>query len=209
MVERFSASRGRTREVFVACQRRAGGDSSERGGRNGGAESRSSATANRAALEPIGSADRRFGRPGDRTPRPGGIHTLSGQKQGHAHVVCQPTVRVLLEVPADTVGAIVARSGVWAHPSRRRRSRRRPRNRRLGALRGRARDLQRQLAGITRGEGVVETTFEGCEPVSGDPPTRPRTTLTRDLRRRAESVDREPAFDSHGLQAAPRFEVGT
>ena len=31
--------------------------------------------------------------------------------KGHAHVVCQPTVRVLLEVPADTAGAIVAALG--------------------------------------------------------------------------------------------------
>jgi ribosomal protection tetracycline resistance protein len=39
----------------------------------------------------------------------------------------------------------------------------------------RARDLQRQLSGLTRGEGVLESTFEGHEPVIGDPPTRQRT----------------------------------
>ena len=40
----------------------------------------------------------------------------------------------------------------------------------------RARYLQRQLSGLTRGEGTLESTFEGYEPVIGDQPTRPRTT---------------------------------
>jgi ribosomal protection tetracycline resistance protein len=40
----------------------------------------------------------------------------------------------------------------------------------------RAHDLQRQLPGLTRGEGVLESSFEGYEPVSGDQPTRKRTT---------------------------------
>jgi ribosomal protection tetracycline resistance protein len=36
----------------------------------------------------------------------------------------------------------------------------------------RTRDLQRQLSRRTRGEGVLEPTFEGYEPVIGDQPTR-------------------------------------
>ena len=36
----------------------------------------------------------------------------------------------------------------------------------------RATDLQRRLAGITGGEGVIETSFEGYEPVLGEPPVR-------------------------------------
>jgi ribosomal protection tetracycline resistance protein len=36
----------------------------------------------------------------------------------------------------------------------------------------RAGDLQRQLAGLTRGEGVLESRFAGYQPVVGDPPTR-------------------------------------
>ena len=40
-----------------------------------------------------------------------------------------------------------------------------------------AQDLQRQLSSLTSGEGVLETTFLGYEPVSGDPPTRRRTTV--------------------------------
>jgi ribosomal protection tetracycline resistance protein len=91
-------------------------------------------------------------------------------------VVCQPTVRILLEIPTDTVGAVMAALA------------------RLGAaveapsLTGqlaiietvlpsmRARDLQRQLSGLTHGEGVLESSFEGYEPVVGEPPTRRRTT---------------------------------
>ena len=91
-------------------------------------------------------------------------------------VVCEPTVRGTLEMPADTIGAVtaaLARLGAAVETP---------------ALRGelalvetvlsaaRARDLQRQLSGLTRGEGVLETTFEGYEPVVGDQPVRRRTT---------------------------------
>ena len=47
----------------------------------------------------------------------------------------------------------------------------------------RAQDLQRQLPGLTSGEGAAETSFGGYRPVSGPPPARPRTTadpLNRD-----------------------------
>jgi ribosomal protection tetracycline resistance protein len=40
----------------------------------------------------------------------------------------------------------------------------------------RAGALQRQLAGLTGGEGVLESSFAGYQPVGGDPPTRRRTT---------------------------------
>jgi ribosomal protection tetracycline resistance protein len=40
-----------------------------------------------------------------------------------------------------------------------------------------AQDLQRELSRLTSGEGVLESTFLGYEPVSGDPPTRRRTTV--------------------------------
>jgi ribosomal protection tetracycline resistance protein len=90
-------------------------------------------------------------------------------------VVCQPTVRVVLEIPADTIGAVIAALS------------------RLGAavetpsLRGElaiietclsevlARELKRQLPGLTGGEGVLESTFCGYQPVGGEQPTRRRT----------------------------------
>jgi ribosomal protection tetracycline resistance protein len=37
-------------------------------------------------------------------------------------------------------------------------------------------DLQRQLSSLTGGEGVLESSFFGYQPVSGDQPTRRRTT---------------------------------
>jgi len=47
----------------------------------------------------------------------------------------------------------------------------------------RAQDLQRQIPGLTGGEGVAETSFGGYQPVNGPPPTRRRPTanpLNRD-----------------------------
>ena len=37
-------------------------------------------------------------------------------------------------------------------------------------------DLQRQLPALTGGTGVLESSFAGYQPVTGDPPTRRRTT---------------------------------
>jgi ribosomal protection tetracycline resistance protein len=91
-------------------------------------------------------------------------------------VVCEPTVRASLEVPTDTIGAVV------------------PAMARLGAAvdtptpygelstitavlpATQADDLQRQLPQLTRGEGVLESCFAGYEPVRGEQPTR-RSTL--------------------------------
>jgi len=41
----------------------------------------------------------------------------------------------------------------------------------------RVQDLQRQLSGLTGGEGVLESTFVGYQPVIGDQPTRRRTSI--------------------------------
>jgi ribosomal protection tetracycline resistance protein len=90
-------------------------------------------------------------------------------------VVCEPTVRASVEIPADAIGAVMAALA------------------RLGAavetpsLQGelstvkavlpaaRADDLQRQLSALTRGEGVLESSLAGYQPVSGNQPTRRRT----------------------------------
>ena len=90
-------------------------------------------------------------------------------------VVCEPTVRVGLEIPADTIGAVMAalgRLGASAEtPSL---------NDELAVVEtvlsaARARDLQRQLSGLTRGEGVLESAFAGYQSVIGEQPRRPRT----------------------------------
>jgi ribosomal protection tetracycline resistance protein len=90
-------------------------------------------------------------------------------------VVCEPMIRVGMEIPADAVGSVlvaVARlGGVVATPS----------------LRGdlatletvlpaaRAQVLQRQLPGLTGGEGVADTSFGGYRPVGIRAPARRRT----------------------------------
>jgi ribosomal protection tetracycline resistance protein len=40
----------------------------------------------------------------------------------------------------------------------------------------RVRELQRQLPALTGGEGVLESDFDGYQPVAGPAPTRRRTT---------------------------------
>jgi ribosomal protection tetracycline resistance protein len=92
-------------------------------------------------------------------------------------VVCEPIMRVELEIPTDTVGAVLAAAarlgGVVATPSTRGK---------LSVIEAmmpaaRAQDLRRQLPGLSGGEGVADTSFGGYEPVRGAPPTRRRTTL--------------------------------
>jgi ribosomal protection tetracycline resistance protein len=87
-------------------------------------------------------------------------------------VVCEPTLRVSLEVPAPTLqpvlAAIMRNGGTVETPS----------------LRGdlavvesvlpavRADELQRELPRLTSGEGVLERAFEGYRPVDGEQPVR-------------------------------------
>jgi ribosomal protection tetracycline resistance protein len=89
--------------------------------------------------------------------------------------VCEPTVRVKLEVPTETIGAVMAalaRVGAAVEtPS--------PQGT-LSMLQAvlpaaRADDLQRELPRLTGGEGVLDSSFAGYQPVNGDPPTRRRT----------------------------------
>ena len=80
-------------------------------------------------------------------------------------VVCEPMIRVSLEIPAGTTGSVlaaVARLGGTAGTSALQAD--------LAVLETllpavRAQDLQRQLPGLTSGEGVAETSFGGYRPV--------------------------------------------
>nr|WP_202818213.1 TetM/TetW/TetO/TetS family tetracycline resistance ribosomal protection protein [Actinopolymorpha cephalotaxi] len=91
-------------------------------------------------------------------------------------VVCEPVHRFRLELPADTLGALLpVLSRLGAVPEA-------PTTRGAGCvLEGRIRaaavhDLQQQLPGLTRGEGVLEFAFDSYEPVRGGAvPARPRT----------------------------------
>jgi ribosomal protection tetracycline resistance protein len=90
--------------------------------------------------------------------------------------VCEPLSDLTLEVPSSTTPGVVAALG------------------RLGGrVRGqfsanglsrmdavlpvaRVKSLQHQLPGLTMGEGVLETRFDGYQPIGSDPPRRPRST---------------------------------
>ena len=91
-------------------------------------------------------------------------------------VVCEPTARISVEVPTDTVGAVLpamARLGAAVEtPSP---------NGELSTIDAQlpaalVDELQRELPRLTRGEGVLESSFNGYRPVSGEPPVRQRTT---------------------------------
>ena len=91
--------------------------------------------------------------------------------------VCEPVLQVRLEVPAESVGAVIACIGQLGATAE------------MESLRGdlatvetvlsilAAQELQRELLRLTSGEGVLESTFLGYEPVGGDPPSRRRMTV--------------------------------
>jgi len=90
-------------------------------------------------------------------------------------VVCEPTVRIALEIPTDAIGAVMAAlarlGAAFETPS--------PHGK-LSTIdavlpAARADELQRQLSALTGGEGVFESSFAGYQPVGGDQPTRRRT----------------------------------
>jgi ribosomal protection tetracycline resistance protein len=89
-------------------------------------------------------------------------------------VVCEPFVRVQIELPTDTIGGVLpalARLGAAVQAQ--------SMNSETAVIEtllpaARAPDLQRQLPGLTGGEGVLDSTFAGYQPVGGDPPARRR-----------------------------------
>jgi ribosomal protection tetracycline resistance protein len=90
-------------------------------------------------------------------------------------VVCEPMLRVGVELPTGAIGAVLpvlARLGAAVEtPSTRGR---------LSTVEtvlpaARAQELQRRIPALTGGEGVVQTTFAGYRPVAGSPPTRGRS----------------------------------
>jgi ribosomal protection tetracycline resistance protein len=88
--------------------------------------------------------------------------------------VCEPMVRATLEIPSETIGGVMpalSRVGASVESS---------------SLRGDlsvvvatvpaacVNDLQRRLPGLTHGEGVLESSFAGYQPVVGEQPARKR-----------------------------------
>jgi ribosomal protection tetracycline resistance protein len=92
-------------------------------------------------------------------------------------VVCEPVMRVRIETPTGTVGVVMAAArragGEVGSPSP---------GGDLSTVESelpaaRVHELVQRLPGMTGGEGVVETSFGGYQPVRGAPPTRRRTTV--------------------------------
>ncbi len=92
-------------------------------------------------------------------------------------VVCEPVARARLEVPTEALGGVLpalARLGAAVEPP----------STFPGSLSvveavlpsALVHDLQRQLPGLSRGEGVLESDFAGYRAVSGEQPARQRTT---------------------------------
>jgi ribosomal protection tetracycline resistance protein len=90
-------------------------------------------------------------------------------------VVCEPMQRFDLEIPSDSLGAILpllARLGAAPRPT----VMRGPTCLIEGELpAARVHELQQRLPTLTRGEGVLETTFDHYRPVRGAVPARSRT----------------------------------
>ena len=88
--------------------------------------------------------------------------------------VLEPMHRFRLELPADTLGSTLpalARLGATPTPTV---------DGSTCLLEGdipaaHVHRLLQQLPGLTRGEGVLESTFDHYQPVRGRPPSRPRT----------------------------------
>ena len=99
---------------------------------------------------------------------------LMGALSAAGTVVCEPIQRFDLDGPADTLGAVLGALGRFGAVSDRQELRESAYA--IGGLipAARLRELEQALPGLTHGEGVVETTFEGYRPVAGPPPRRDR-----------------------------------
>jgi ribosomal protection tetracycline resistance protein len=89
-------------------------------------------------------------------------------------VVCEPMHHFQLEIPADTFGRVASvLAQLRALPQA-------PAMRAAACLlegeipAARVHELQQQLPGLTRGEGVLESAFQRYQPIGGTIPTRPR-----------------------------------
>jgi ribosomal protection tetracycline resistance protein len=121
------------------------------------------------------------------TPR---VLTLALERAGTE--VCEPVIRLRIETPSDTVGGLltsVARLGGVVEQTS-------PQGD-LSTIHtviaaAQAQHLRRQLPGLTGGEGSIETTFAGYEPVRGTPPVRHRLLSHRETRAPGEGSLRHP-----------------
>jgi ribosomal protection tetracycline resistance protein len=87
-------------------------------------------------------------------------------------VVCEPVLRIHLEVPAETTPALQRLLGRWGAEVSDLTSRGGFATLEARLPAARLHELQRQLPDLTGGEGVLESRFDGYQPVSGRPPRR-------------------------------------
>jgi ribosomal protection tetracycline resistance protein len=91
-------------------------------------------------------------------------------------VVCEPVFRIGAEVPAETTGALLAALGRLGAGATTPTSRGELSVVEATLPASHVQELRRQLPGLTGGEGVLDSEFEGYQPVAGEPPTRRRLT---------------------------------
>jgi ribosomal protection tetracycline resistance protein len=87
-------------------------------------------------------------------------------------VVCEPVLRVSLEVPTESTPALHRLLGRWGAEIADQSSRGDFATLEARLPAARLHELQRQLPDLTGGEGVLESRFDGYEPVQGRPPER-------------------------------------
>jgi ribosomal protection tetracycline resistance protein len=87
-------------------------------------------------------------------------------------VVCEPVLRVSLEVPTDTTAGLQRLLGRWGAELADQTSYGDFATLEARLPAARLHELQRQLPDLTGGEGVLESRFDGYEPVHGRPPMR-------------------------------------
>ncbi|WP_230393969.1 elongation factor G [Plantactinospora alkalitolerans] len=92
-------------------------------------------------------------------------------------VVCEPMLRVSLEIPVWAISAVLTALGRLGAAVRHQSLRGDLTTIEVVAPAARVPDLQRRLPGLTGGEGVLEATLDGYRPVRGEFTTRPRTTV--------------------------------
>jgi ribosomal protection tetracycline resistance protein len=86
--------------------------------------------------------------------------------------VCEPVLRVSLEVPTESTPALQRLLGRWGAELTDQRSRGDLATLEVRLRATRLHELQRQLPDLTGGEGVLESRFDGYEPVRGRAPVR-------------------------------------
>ncbi|HEY7225901.1 MAG TPA: translation factor GTPase family protein [Micromonosporaceae bacterium] len=89
-------------------------------------------------------------------------------------VVCEPNLRASLEVPVWSISGVTNALGRLGAVVRAQSVREDLATIEAGMPAARLHRLQVQLAALTAGDGVVESTFDGYRPVPGEPPVRPR-----------------------------------